>query len=96
MIILNENEKKILNNYFLLEKNNSKKDYLIWKEQYQEIHQKDHLLNLIWNQQEEISLLMYLAQSPKMKFSNTKIKSLVSLKLDFNIKINGVRIFISI
>lgn len=83
MIILNENEKKILNNYFLLEKNNSKKDYLIWKEQYQEIHQKDHLLNLIWNQQEEISLLMYLAQSPKMKFSNTKIKSLVSLKLDF-------------
>ena len=83
MIILNENEKKILNNYFLLEKNNSKKDYLVWKNQYLETHHNDHCINLIWNQQEELSLLMYLAQSPKMKFSNTKIKSLVSLKLDF-------------
>jgi hypothetical protein len=83
MIILNENEKKILENYFLLEKNNSKKDYVEWEKIFIQNHLEEKDINIIWDEKEDISLLMYLAQSSKMSFSNTKIKNLLKLKLDF-------------
>lgn len=83
MIILNENEKKILENYFLLEKNNSKKDYIEWEKNFTKMNIEEKDINIIWDEKEDVSLLMYLAQSFKMNFSNTKIKNLLKLKLDF-------------